>query len=337
MRDAPPMQTLYAPRTMNRATDPSRTLRAAVVGAGVFGRFHAAKYKAMPGVELVGIVDRSSEAAQAAAKELGCQPFVDTYGLAGEIDIVTVATPAVAHAAAVVRLLEEGVHAYVEKPIASSLAEADRIVAAAGANGRVLQVGHQERFVFAHMGLLNRKTPPLRIECHRAGPWSGRGTDVNVALDLMVHDIDLVHQIAAGEALVVSARTRSRPDSYGDEVSAQLAMSDGCRVNLFASRIAEARRRFMRIEYADGTIFVDFIARTIENSTPEPLTTIFGEGAGGVAADPLGYAVGDFVRCVREDDRPLVTGEDGRRALATTLAILGAAHSPATRDEAIAA
>ncbi|BCW89787.1 Inositol 2-dehydrogenase/D-chiro-inositol 3-dehydrogenase [Alphaproteobacteria bacterium SO-S41] len=331
------MQILYAKRSMNRAPDPNKPLRAAVVGAGVFGRFHAAKYKALPGVELVGIVDRSSDAAVAAAKDLGCQPFVDTYGLAGEIDIVTVATPAVAHAAAVVRLLEEGVHAYVEKPIAASLAEADRIVAAAEGNGRVLQVGHQERFVFAHMGLLNRKSPPLRIECHRAGPWSGRGTDVNVALDLMVHDIDLVHQIAPGEATIISATTRSRPDSYGDEVSAHLAMAGGCRVDLFASRIAEARKRFMRLEYADGSIFVDFMARTIENTTSEPLTTIFGEGAGGVAADPLGYAVGDFVRCVREGAQPLITGRDGRRALATTLAILEAGASPATRDEALAA
>ena len=331
------MQIVYAPRAMTRASDPSRPLRAAVVGAGVFGRFHAAKYKALPGVELVGIVDRSGEAAIAAAKDLGCQPFVDTYALTGEIDLVTVATPAVGHAAAVVRLLEEGVHAYVEKPIAASLAEADRIVAAAEANGCVLQVGHQERFVFAHMGLMARKTPPLRIECHRAGPWSGRGTDVNVALDLMVHDIDLVHQIAAGEAVVTAATTRARPDSYGDEVSAELAMGGGCRVSLFASRIAEARRRFMRIEYADGTVLIDFIARTIENTTPEPLTTIFGEAAGGVAADPLGYAVGDFVRCVREGAEPLVTGRDGRRALATTLAILDAADSPATRDEAMAA
>jgi predicted dehydrogenase len=322
---------------MNRVSQTTRPLRAAVVGAGVFGRFHAAKYKAMAGVELVGIVDRSSEAATAAARDLGCRPFVDTYALAGEIDIVTVATPAVAHAAAVVRLLEEGVHAYVEKPIASSLPEADRIIAAADATARVLQVGHQERFVFAHMGLLNRKAAPLRIECHRAGPWSGRGTDVNVALDLMVHDIDLVHQIAPGDAVVVSSVTRARPESYGDEVSATLAMSGGCRVDLFASRIAEARRRYMRIEYPDGSIYIDFMARTIENTTSEPLTTIFGEGAGGVAADPLGYAVGDFVRCVREGAQPLVTGRDGRGALATTLAILEAADSPATRDEALAA
>ena len=114
-------------------------------------------------------------------------------------------------------------------------------------------------------------------------------------------------------------------------------MSGGCRVSLFASRIAEVRRRYMRIEYPDGVVFIDFIARTIENSTPEPLTTIFGDGAGGVAADPLGYAVGDFVRCVRHHAPPLITGRDGRRALATTLSILEAADSPATRDEALAA
>lgn len=335
--DSALMQMGYGPGAMNHASASLKPLRAAVIGAGVFGRFHAAKYKSLPGVELVGIVDRSADAARAAAKELGCDPYVDTYGLTGEVDIVTVATPAVGHAAAVVRLLEDGVHAYVEKPIASSLAEADRIVQAAATSNCVLQIGHQERFVFAQMGLLRRTERLLRIECHRAGPWSGRGIDVNVALDLMVHDIDLVHQIAPGDAVVVTAKTRARPGSYGDEVSTELAMAGGCRVHLFASRIAEARRRFMRLDYADGSIFIDFMARTIENSTPEPLTSIFAADQAGVMSDPLGYAVGDFVRCVREGDRPVVTGEDGRLALATTLAILDAAASPATADEALAA
>ncbi|MFT3809114.1 MAG: Gfo/Idh/MocA family oxidoreductase [Micropepsaceae bacterium] len=321
---------------MTRAANSTAPLRAAVIGAGVFGRFHAAKYKALEGVELVGIVDRSSDAARAAANDLGCEPFVDTYGLLGQVDMVTVATPAIGHAAAVVKLLEDGADAYVEKPLAATLPDADRIIAAARGSASVLQVGHQERFVFAHMGILGRTVAPLAIECHRAGPWSGRGTDVNVALDLMVHDIDLVHQIAKGEGVVISATTRARPDSYGDEVACELAM-EGCKVSLFASRIAEARKRFMRIVYPDGEIFIDFIARTIENTTPDQLNSIFDAANGGVAADPLGYAVGDFVRCVRERATPLITGEDGRRALATTLNILDAAGSPATRDEALAA
>ena len=330
------MKTGYVPRTMTRAANSTAPLRAAVIGAGVFGRFHAAKYKALDGVELIGIVDRSSDAARAAANDLGCEPFVDTYGLLGQVNMVTVATPAVGHAAAVVKLLEDGADAYVEKPLAATLPDADRIIAAAKGSNRVLQVGHQERFVFAHMGILGRQVAPLAIECHRAGPWSGRGTDVNVALDLMVHDIDLVHQIAKGEGVVTAATTRARPDSYGDEIACDLAM-EGCKVSLFASRIAEARKRFMRIVYPDGEIFIDFVARTIENSTPDPLNSIFDSAHGGVAADPLGYAVGDFVRCVRERATPLITGADGRRALATTLKILDAAGSPATRDEALAA
>jgi len=329
------MKTGYVPSTMTRAANSTAPLRAAVIGAGVFGRFHASKYKALEGVELIGIVDRSSDAAKAAAKDLGCEPFVDTYGLLGQVDMVTVATPAIGHASVVVKLLEDGADAYVEKPIAATLMDADRIIAAANGHSRVLQIGHQERFVFAHMGIIGRKIAPLRIDCHRAGPWSGRGTDVNVALDLMVHDIDLVHQIAKGDGVVISATSRARPDSYGDEIVCELGIED-CSVSLFASRIAEARKRFMRIVYPDGEVFIDFIARTIENSTPESLNSIF-DAAGGVAADPLGYAVGDFVRCVRERSTPLITGEDGRRALATTLNILDAAGSPATRDEVLAA
>lgn len=322
---------------MTGVSPSSPKLRAAVIGAGVFGRFHAAKYKSLPGVELVGIVDRSAENAFRAAKELACEPFVDTYGLVGHVDIVTVATPAVAHAAAVVGLLEDGAHAYVEKPVAASLEEADRIIAAADAHGRIVQVGHQERFVFAHMGLIGAGEAPLRIECHRAGPWSGRGTDVNVALDLMVHDIDLVHQIAKGPLTVRRARTRSVAHSYGDEVHADLAASDGCEISLFASRIADARRRYMKLDYRQGSIMIDFIARTITNTTSIQLNSIFGDSAAAVVADPLGYAVGDFVRCVREGAQPVITARDGRKALATTLDILDAAQSPATRDEALAA
>jgi predicted dehydrogenase len=318
------------------ATNQKR-LRAAVIGAGVFGRFHAAKYKAMDGVDLVGIVDQSATAAAAAANDLGCEPYVDTYGLLGQIDLVTVATPAVSHAAAVVGLLENGAHAYVEKPIAANLPDADRILDAAQRNCRVIQVGHQERFVFTQMGILARQVRPLRISCHRAGSWNGRGLDVNVALDLMVHDIDLVRQISVGEPAVISAEARNRDGSFGDEIAAHLSMPDGCQIDLFASRIAEGRRRFMRLEYEDGVIFIDFIGRTIDNSTPEELSTIFGDSPIGVAADPLGFAVGDFVRCVRTGSTPLVTGQDGRRALDTTLAILAAANSPATREEAIAA
>ena len=337
MRDSPAVQMRYVPDAMTPDSTPSHPLRAAVIGAGVFGRFHAAKYKAMDGVELVGILDQSSEAAAAAAEDLGCEAFVDTTALIGNLDLVTVATPAVSHASAVVRLLDGGAHAYVEKPIASNLEDADRIIESAERNNRVVQVGHQERFVFTHMGILGRAVSPRRISCHRAGAWNGRGLDVNVALDLMVHDIDLVHQISSGEARVTSATARDREGSYGDEISAQLSMGDGCQVDLFASRIAEGRRRFMRIEYDDGVIFIDFIARTIENSTPERLATIFGDAATGVAADPLGYAVSDFVRCARAGATPLITARDGRRALATTLSILAAANSPATREEAFAA
>ncbi len=337
MDDVAAMPIHRLPRRMKTSANPDRVLRAAVIGAGVFGRFHAAKYKAQPGVELVGIVDRSQQAAAAAAREFGCKPYVDTYGLYGEIDMVTVATPAVGHAAAVVRLLEEGVHAYVEKPVAVTLNDADRILAAAAINGSILQIGHQERFVFREMGLLNRKAVPLHIECHRAGPWSGRGTDVNVALDLMVHDVDLVHQIAGGKADVVKASARARPGSFGDEVSAELCMENGCTVSLFASRIADERRRFMKLVYPDGEIFIDFVNRTFENTTAEPLNLDFGAQSGIVASDPLGYAVGDFVRCVRTGATPLVSGADGRLALSTVLSVLTAANSPAAYNEIMAA
>ncbi len=314
-------------------------LRAAVVGAGFFGKLHARKLAATPGVKLVAIADRSTAHARAAAAEFGCQAMADAYALIGEADIVTVATPAIAHAGTAAMLIEAGFHAYVEKPVAVTLADADRLVAIAEGHERVVQVGHQERFVFAAMGLLGRDVAPTRVVCHRAGPWTGRGTDVNVALDLMTHDVDLLHRIATAEIAGIEAETRSRPGSYGDEVSARIAFADGCEAELFASRIADARRRFMRVTYPDGEIEIDFIARTVRNTTPAVLTPLFDPPPGqpDIGADPLGYAVADFVRCVREGTTPLVTARDGRQTLATTLAILEAAGSPATRDEALAA
>lgn len=320
-------------------TEDQDQLRAAVIGAGFFGKLHARKLAALPGVRLVAIADHTIGHARDAAAELGVRATADAFELAGEADIVTVATPAVAHAAGAAAMLEAGAAVYVEKPIASTLADADRIVALAEARGLTLQCGHQERFVFRAMGMLDRAIKPLSIECHRAGPWTGRALDVSVALDLMIHDIDLVHQIAPGAITGVEASARARNGSYGDEVTAALTVDGGTRISLFASRIAPERKRFMHVVYPDGEVRIDFLARTMTNTTPEPFVSLFDDGgaAARVATDPLGFAVADFVACVREGRAPLVTGRDARKALATTLAILTAANSPATRDEAYAA
>jgi predicted dehydrogenase len=320
---------------VSRRQEAARPLRAGVVGAGFFGRLHAQKYANLEGVELVGIADPLIAPAREIAEKTGTSAFADHHALIGKVDCVSIASPATTHAAIAAEFLHAGVHVLVEKPLAVTLPDADELVNLAKGKTLVLQTGHQERYVFAASGLLDRDRRPLSIECHRAGPFTGRGTEVSVALDLMIHDLDLVHALDPAEVTRISATARNRPESYSDEVSAILTLSDGCRVSVFASRMAEVRRRYLRVKYHDGEIEIDLLARTLTNTTKEKITPAFfpsTDGRPGIADDPLGYAVARFVDSVRTGEAPLVRPEEARRALATALAILKSADSPATKD-----
>jgi len=295
--------------------DPSvPKLRAGVVGNGAFGRHHAAKYARMPGVELAGIADPSAEARRQAKTIHGVGAFADWRELLGRVDLVSICSPASTHAPIVRAFLNSGTHVLVEKPIATSLSEADRLIALAAANRLVLTVGHQERFVFARTGMLGYGDAPLSIECSRMGPWSGRGADVSVVLDLMIHDLDLVHCLVPGGIADIEAEGRTLKSRYADEVSALVSFENGTQARLVASRISGMRRRFMRAIYADGMIEIDFIARSVRNTTGRHLNPL-------VLDDPLGEAITSFVRSVRFDAETLVRPEEARRALETALLI----------------
>jgi predicted dehydrogenase len=299
-------------------------LKAGVVGAGVFGGYHAQKYAALPGVALVAVADASAPAARKTAARYGALPITDIEEFARQVEIATIATPASSHYEIARKLIDAGVHVLVEKPLALTLAEADDLIERAKAKGITLQVGHQERFVLAATGLLSREVAPRRIASRRAGPWTGRCTDVGVVIDLMIHDLDLCHQLVEGPLLRASAEGTRLHGADADEVSANLVFRDGCQGHLFASRISERRERLMRIEYDDGVVEIDFIKRTMINTTPARLT-LPGEGDGvqrAINADPLGFAVAEFVRAVREGREPVVNGHAARRALATALKIL---------------
>jgi predicted dehydrogenase len=311
----------------------ARPLRAAVVGAGFFGRLHAQKYKTLEAVELIGVSDPLIAPAREFSAKLGTAAFPDHRALLGIVDCVSIASPATTHADIAAEFLAAGTHVLIEKPIAISTADADELIALAKANDLILQTGHQERYVFAASGLLDLGRPKS-IECHRAGPFSGRGTEVSVVLDLMIHDLDLVHALDPSEITEIKVTARNRPDSYSDEVTANLVLADGCRVSVFASRMAEARRRFLRVGYDDGVIEIDLLARTLTNTTKRKITPAFfpsTDGKPGIADDPLGYAIARFVDSARYGEQPLVTPKQARRALATALAILKTANSPATK------
>jgi predicted dehydrogenase len=225
------------------------------------------KYLGLPGVELVAVADPSETARSAAELKYGVATFEDWRALEGEVDLVSVCSPASTHAQIVRGFLEAGAHVLVEKPIATTVKEADQLIALAAAKGRVLTVGHQERFVFAHSGLLDISDVPLSVECVRAGPWSPRCTDVSAVIDLMIHDLDLVHRLVPGEIEDVRASGRIVHGPHPDEMTANLHFDNGCEVRLLASRIAEQRERSMRLVFPDGVIEFDFLTRSIRTTT----------------------------------------------------------------------
>lgn len=289
-------------------------LKAAVVGAGAFGRHHATKYRGLKGVELVAIADPSSEVRRTAPATHGVRGVADWRELLGEVDLVSVCSPATTHSTIVRAFLNAGAHVMVEKPIATSVEEADSLVSLAEKTGRVLTVGHQERFVFAHTGLLDVAEAPLEVSCWRKGPWTGRGADVSVVLDLMIHDLDLVHQLIPGKVRSVQARGRCEKSLLADEVKAAIMFENGAVARLETSRIAEQRSRGMKAVYSDGTVEIDFLTREVTNTTPRALNALD-------VGDPLGESVASFVESVRTGNPPLVRAIEARNALATAIQV----------------
>jgi predicted dehydrogenase len=295
-------------------------LKVAVIGTGAFGRHHCAKYRRIPGVELYAIADFSAETRRAVAAQHGVLAVVDWRELLGKVDLVSVCSPAVTHAPIVRAFLSVGAHVLVEKPIATTVEEAAELVALAKKTGLILTVGHQERFVFSKTGLLDQKAKPLEIECWRRGPWTGRGDDVSAVLDLMIHDLDLVHTLVKSPLAQVKAEGFTQYGPYTDEVVAGILFADGTKARLDTSRIAEARKRRFRARYVDGVVEIDFLTREIVNTTPRPLQGL-------EMGDPLGDSVAAFVAAAMGQGEPLVLAEEAAQALQTALLIEEAAEA----------
>ena len=297
-------------------------LRAGVVGAGVFGGFHASKYAAHPRAELVGIYDPDAERARALAGKHDARAFDNLARFIAECDAVTVASPAIHHFEAAAAALANKRHVLVEKPIASSVEEARELIALAASHGCVLQVGHQERFVFAAMGLFAVPERPRRIVASRMGPPSERCLDVSVTLDLMVHDLDLAIALAGGGVTAVEGKTDKGRFGHPDIASARLTFDNGCVAELSASRVHHERDRKMRIEYETGVLEIDFVAKTFENATPYDLDPDFADAPS--ARDSLGANVNAFIASVLDGAPVAVPGIAGLRALDAARAVDGA-------------
>lgn len=298
----------------------TQTLKAGVVGAGVFGGYHAKKYAELDGVTLVGVFDIDLARATALAGPLGAQGYDDIDAFLAAVDVVTVAAPAVHHAAPALAALKAGKPVYSEKPIAVSPEDADKMVAAAAKGGVPLACGHQERVVFQAMGLLDIPEQPLRLEAVRRGTPSDRNLDVSVVLDLMIHDIDLALALCDGEPIAVEGEGAITRATSLDWVKAEATFDNGFTAVFDSSRVAEARERTMKVVYPSGEVEIDFLQRTFRNTTPYPLIENFTETPAG--QDPLGLSVAGFLAAVRgEAPRPVVTGEEAARALDLALAV----------------
>jgi predicted dehydrogenase len=310
-------------------------IRAAVVGCGHFGRFHAEKYAASPEAELVAVVDCDPTAAERLAARFGVAALSDPAALAGRAEAASVAVPTQAHCAVASRLLEDGLHVLVEKPIAATLAEADALIALAQARGRVLQVGHLERFNTAVLALADVLARPLFIESHRIAPFKPRGTDVDVVLDLMIHDIDLIQALVAAPLEQVDAVGVPVLSGRDDIANARLRFAGGCIANVTASRVSLKSERKMRVFQRDAYVSIDFqagaasIARKGAGEMFPGMPEIGLEQRRFETNDPLALEIAAFLAALRGSRAVAVTGADGRHALETALRITAALERPA--------
>jgi len=299
------------------------SLRAAVIGVGYLGRFHAQKYAALEGVELVAVADADAARAAAVGAEVHAAAIADYRALLGKVDLVSVVAPTEAHFEVVKAFLESGAHVLVEKPITRTVAEAEELVALAGRHGRLLQVGHLERFNPAWLALRPRIKAPLFIEAHRLAPFKPRGTDVSVVLDLMIHDVDLILSVVDSEVAEVRASGAPVLTDGVDIGNARIEFKNGCVANLTASRVSAGTLRKMRLFQKDEYLAIDFgqrllsVARRQDGAEP-PITT---EQIEAPADDALMSEVRAFVEAVRKGAPAPVSGEDGKRALALALEI----------------
>jgi len=300
-------------------------LRAAVVGVGHLGRHHARILASAAGAALVAVVDVNEPRAREVASATGARAFTDVRDLAGLVDLVSIATPTETHASLACELLRQGVPVLVEKPLARSVAEADRIVQASAASGAPLAVGHTERFNPAVLAARSAIRDPRFVEVHRLGTFSARSLDIDVVFDLMIHDLDLVLSIVGSEVECVDALGVPVLTDRFDIANARLRFASGCVANITASRISRDRTRKIRFFQRDAYISIDTgakaaeVYRLVRTSGRGPAI----EGGRIAVADgePLRNELQDFVDAVRSGRAPLVSGEDGRRAVALAAAI----------------
>jgi predicted dehydrogenase len=298
-------------------------LRAAVIGVGRLGRYHAAKYAAREDVELVAVADLSEVAARDVAAKFGCGAVRDFRELLPAVDLVSIAVPTERHYEIARVCLEGGVHALVEKPITRTVEEADALIRIASERGVRLAVGHIERYNPAFMAMREQLPKPFFIESERLAEFQPRVTDIDVVLDLMIHDIDLALSLACAEvSVVIACGFKVITDSI-DIATAHIEFTDGTVANLSASRVSQAPVRKLRAFGRDAYVSADLHGGSLREARRSDGAAITVGERAFPGADALSAEIGSFVAAVAGKDGQIVSGVEGRRALALALEVNG--------------
>jgi predicted dehydrogenase len=303
-------------------------IKVGVVGVGYFGQFHAEKYARIKGVELVGVVDVNTSRAGDIAKRYRTQPFDHHVDLFNKVQAVSIAAPTSFHYSMAKDFFLQGIDVLLEKPISNTLGEADELIRLAASKGLIFQVGHLERFNGALCGLMGRVQHPWFIESYRLGPFSGRGADVDVVLDLMVHDIDILLSLMKSKVRQFQAVGIPILTHTSDMANVRIEFENGCTASLTASRVSDEKIRKTRIFQRDGIFTIDYLSQTLslskkgipleEGQIPEMVT----EEIPVQKTDLLEVEIHSFLQSVRDRKSARVSGLDGKRTLALALQIV---------------
>ena len=305
-------------------------IRVGVVGVGALGQHHARVYASLPDTTLVGVVDVAPGRAGQIAGPLGTKAYSNYAELFGQVDAVSIATPTTLHAEIGEQFLSRGVHVLVEKPIAHTLEDADSLIRAAHANGRVLQVGHLERFNPAVMQLREIVRKPRFFEAHRMGLFSPRSLDIDVILDLMIHDIDIICLLAPSPVASVNAVGIAILTNRIDIANARVHFEDGCVANITASRVSMEKIRKLRLFQKQEYLSLDYTRQDIAvfslNSKTGGMPEILSRRLTPEKKEPLQLELHSFLRATQGLSPVECSGEEGRKALALALQILAQAE-----------
>jgi predicted dehydrogenase len=310
----------------------NRKLRVAAIGVGSLGRHHARNYAELARegrIEFIGACDVNVETLAQIGNDNNCKVFSDWNELLEQVDVVSIATPTETHCEIACAFLEKGKHALVEKPIALTLEEADKMIAAAERSGAKLMVGQLERFNPAMVALRPHVTKPLYFEIHRVSPFPNRSLDVDVVLDVMIHDLDAV-QWLVGEDVKVSAIQAVGIPVISDKVdaaNARIEFENGAVANITASRIGTEKIRKTRFYQTNAYVVLDYATKfssltSLNPAASHPLLGISINRLQIEDVEPLRAEITSFLDAVENDTPPAVSGEDGRRALALAVGVL---------------